>query len=70
MNADDLFNWWKCQNGLDSEGGEWVSFHRNAGQDIEREGILHSTPDSMSEMPMRSMAQAWKRMMTANGAGA
>jgi phenylpropionate dioxygenase-like ring-hydroxylating dioxygenase large terminal subunit len=69
VNADDLFNWWKCQAGLDSTASDWSSFHRNAGQDIEKDGILHSTPDSMSEMPMRSMAQAWKRLMTTNGEG-
>lgn len=67
VNADDLHNWWKCQNGLGSTAGDWASFHRNAGQDIDDDGLLRSTPDSMSEMPLRSMAQAWKRYMTANG---
>jgi phenylpropionate dioxygenase-like ring-hydroxylating dioxygenase large terminal subunit len=67
VNADDLFNWWKCQNGLASQGGDWVSFHRNAGQDMTKDGILYSPPQSMSELPLRSMMQAWKGYMTANG---
>ena len=70
VNADDLYNWWKVQRGFESNARDWGSFHRNAGQDIEKDGILHSAPDSMSEMPLRSMAQAWKRYMTENGAGA
>jgi phenylpropionate dioxygenase-like ring-hydroxylating dioxygenase large terminal subunit len=65
INADDLFNWWKCQRGLESDASDWSSFQRNAGQDIQDNGILRSTPESMSELPLRSMAQAWKRYMTA-----
>ena len=69
VNADDLFNWWKIQAGFQSTASDWASFHRNAGQDIDKDGVLHSPPDSMSELPLRSMAQVWKRLMTANGAG-
>ena len=68
-NADDLFNWWKCQHGLASTASEWVSFHRNAGQDVQRDGATHSAPDSMSELPMRHMMHAWRDYMTA-GKGA
>ena len=67
VNADDLFNWWKCQRGLESGGSEWVSLHRNAGQDVERGGIMHSAPQSMSELPLRSMARAWVGYMTGDG---
>ncbi len=69
VNADDLFNWWKCQHGLASTASEWVSFHRNAGQDVQRDGATHSAPDSMSELPMRHMMHAWRDYMTA-GKGA
>jgi phenylpropionate dioxygenase-like ring-hydroxylating dioxygenase large terminal subunit len=31
INADDLENWTKGQWGLKSEGGDWVSFHRDHG---------------------------------------
>ncbi len=69
VNADDLFNWWKCQHGLASAGSDWVSLHRNAGQDSKENGIMRSAPASMSELPMRSMAEAWKAYMTADGRG-
>ena len=69
INADDLFNWWKCQHGLASTASEGVSFHRNAGQDVQRDGATHSAPDSMSELPMRHMMHAWRDYMTA-GKGA
>ena len=70
INADDLFNWWKCQHGLESSAREWVSFHRNAGQDIVDGDKTYSAPDTMSEMPLRHMMHAWKDYMTAgDGAG-
>ncbi len=70
VNADDLFNWWKVQHGLESQGGDWVSFHRNAGYDVI-DGPLRKSPDgSMSEMPMRHMMHVWRDYMTANGKGA
>ncbi len=69
VNADDLFNWWKCQHGLESGGSEWVSLHRNAGQDFEEDGVMRSAPKSMSELPLRSMARAWVGYMTGNGFG-
>ena len=65
INADDLFNWWKCQHGLDSSASEWVSFHRKAGQDEERDGVSYSAPESMSELPLRHMMHAWREYMTA-----
>ncbi len=70
VNADDLFNWWKCQQGLESEASEWVSFHRDAGRDVMEGEIRHSAPASMSEMPLRHMMHAWRDYMTANGKGA
>ena len=69
VNADDLFNWWKVQNGLESDGGDWVSFHRNAGTDLTVGNILKSKPGSMSEMPLRHMMQVWRDYMTAADEG-
>ena len=68
VNADDLFNWWKCQHGLSSSGGDWVSFHRNAGQDLVEGDARRSAPQSMSEMPMRHMMHAWRDYLTSVGA--
>ena len=38
INADDLENFWKCHQGLSSDGGDWVSFGRHFGRDIEKDG--------------------------------
>lgn len=65
INADDLENFWKCQQGLGSNGGDWVSFHRHFGRDIERPGMTE-TADGMgtSEAPMRNQMKAWVDFMT------
>lgn len=62
VNADDLHNFWKGQEGLKSKGGDWVSFHRNAGQDRIENGIVKSAV-GMSEAPMRNMFHAWADYM-------
>ena len=64
VNADDLINFWRCQEGLTGgEDSEWVSFHRNAGQDITEDGKMRSV-NGLSEMPMREMFRAWSQYMT------
>jgi len=63
VNADDLWNFWKCHQGLSSEGGDWVSFHRNAGQDDEQDGVIKSKLGT-SEAPMRNQFRAWSQYMT------
>lgn len=62
INADDLWNFWKCHQGLASDGGDWVSFHRNAGQDTEENGVVTSCIGT-SEAPMRNQFRAWKEYM-------
>jgi phenylpropionate dioxygenase-like ring-hydroxylating dioxygenase large terminal subunit len=58
INADDLHNFWKCHEGLKTQAHDWVSFHRNAGQDTVENGITRSIT-GMSEQPMRNMFRAW-----------
>lgn len=58
VNADDLHNFWKCHEGLRTQGHDWVSFHRNAGQDPVAGGVVTSVT-GMSEAPMRNMFRAW-----------
>src|SRR5881394_2011296 len=65
VNADDLWNFWKSHKGLESQGGEWVSFHRNAGQDLEN-GDVTTSVIGTSEQPMRNQFKAWSQYM--NGA--
>lgn len=62
INADDLENWTKGQKGLESKGGEWVSFHRHYGTDTEENGVLYSTKGT-SEVVMRNQFRAWREYM-------
>ena len=65
VNADDLNNFRACQDGLSLQGGgDWVSFHRNYGQDPINGGVTTSVT-GMSEQPMRNMFAAWKKYMSA-----
>ena len=64
INADDLENFWKIQTGLGSDGGDWVSFARHYGRDIEKNGVV-ATGEGMgtSEAPMRNQMKAWAEFM-------
>jgi phenylpropionate dioxygenase-like ring-hydroxylating dioxygenase large terminal subunit len=64
INADDLENFWKCHQGLSSDGGDWVSFARHHGHDIEKNGVVESAPNQgTSEAPMRNQMKAWAQFM-------
>jgi hypothetical protein len=66
INADDLENFWKCHQGLSSDGGDWVSFHRHYGRDVEKPGVVETAPGlGTSEAPMRNQMKAWSQFMTA-----
>jgi hypothetical protein len=70
INADDLENWTKGQWGLQSNGGDWVSFHRNHGDDrIEPNGVAYSNHGT-SEVVMRSQFRAWQQYMQDEPQGA
>ena len=62
INADDLENWTKGQWGLESRGGDWVSFHREYGRDTIENGVTYSNKGT-SEAVMRSQFQAWTKYM-------
>jgi hypothetical protein len=64
VNADDLENFWKCQQGLKSEGGDWVTFGRHFGRDSEKRGVVETGPNmGTSEAPMRNQMKAWAEYM-------
>ena len=65
VNADDLENWQRGQWGLRSDGGDWVSFHRDYGRDTDDGAVLRST-NGCSELPMRSQFRAWVKYLTAD----
>ena len=62
INADDLENWTKGQWGLQSDGGDWVSFHRWYGDDREENGVTYSNHGT-SEAVMRNQFKAWSAYM-------
>ena len=66
VNADDLENWTKGQWGLESDGGDWVSFHRNFGDDTEDRGVIYSNRGT-SEAVMRNQFRAWSQYMAETG---
>jgi phenylpropionate dioxygenase-like ring-hydroxylating dioxygenase large terminal subunit len=63
INADDLENWTKGQWGLASNGGDWVSFHRYAGDDRVENGVTYSNHGT-SEAVMRNQFRAWTEYLT------
>ena len=65
INADDLENWTRGQRGLESQGGDWVSFHRHYGEDTEKDGVVLSN-NGTSEAVMRSQFRAWSEYMSAD----
>jgi hypothetical protein len=66
VNADDLENFWKCHQGLSSDGGDWVTFGRHFGRDIDKDGRVETAPNcGTSEAPMRNQMKAWAEYMRA-----
>lgn len=64
INADDLENWTKGQWGLQSDGGDWVSFHRDHGRDRIEGDTIYSERGT-SEAVMRSQFRAWSAYLGA-----
>jgi phenylpropionate dioxygenase-like ring-hydroxylating dioxygenase large terminal subunit len=64
VNADDLENWAKGQWGLESNGSDWVSFHRNFGGDTTDGDVTYSN-NGTSEVVMRNQFKAWSAYMAA-----
>jgi hypothetical protein len=64
---DDIEVYGRAQEGLASDrAGEWVSHHRNAGQEHIEPG--RRTANGTSEMPMRNQFRAWATYMTGESA--
>lgn len=58
---DDVEVYARCQEGLRSDGGDWVSHHRDAGRDRVEDGCR--TANGLSELPMRNQFRAWSQYM-------
>jgi hypothetical protein len=64
---DDLYCYRAIQEGLASNGNEWVSLQRNYS-DRESGPGMPGTHNGTSEAPMRGQFRAWIAAMTAGGA--
>jgi hypothetical protein len=64
---DDLYCYRAIQEGLASNGNEWVSLQRNYS-DRERGPGMLGTHNGTSEVPMRGQFRAWLAALTAGGA--
>ncbi|MGH7908050.1 MAG: aromatic ring-hydroxylating dioxygenase subunit alpha [Candidatus Binataceae bacterium] len=60
---DDLEAFNRVQRGLESEGSDWISLHRDLGKDQRGDGSI--TAIATSELPMRNQSRAWLEYMTA-----
>lgn len=60
---DDIEVYARCQEGLRSDGGDWVSFHREAGKD-RSDGNGRYSAGGLSELPMRNQFRAWAQYMS------
>ena len=62
---DDWEAYYRMQQGLGSDGAEWVSMHRQFGNDQD-EGERGTTGVGSSELPFRNQYMAWLGLMTGN----
>ena len=62
VGADDLAVYTRVQQGLRSNGSDWVEFHRNYGKDEEHGD--RRTNVGTSDLDMRTQFRAWKHYMT------
>lgn len=62
-NADDVEAFMRVHRGLENDSMEWISQHRNVGQDQQTNEGEIATPGT-SELPMRNQFKAWLGYMT------
>jgi phenylpropionate dioxygenase-like ring-hydroxylating dioxygenase large terminal subunit len=59
--VDDVEVYERCQEGMTSDGGDWISEHRRAGHDRAVPGGFIG--EGISELPIRNQMRAWKALM-------
>jgi benzoate/toluate 1,2-dioxygenase subunit alpha len=64
---DDMHCYQAIQEGLESDGNEWVNLHRNYSSEHEAGGIA-GTHNGTSEVSVRGQFRAWLAAMTADAA--
>lgn len=63
--TDDLETYARVQNGLESQGGDWVDVHRGLGGDQDEANGLLRGQTGTSEIHLRAQFAAWRGWMTA-----
>lgn len=59
--VDDVDLYRRCQEGMLSDGGSYISHHRNAGRDEVVDGEIRGK--GVTELPMRNQFRAWREYM-------
>lgn len=59
--VDDVDLYRRCQEGMLSDGGKWISHHRNFGKDVK--GDREIIGKGVTELPMRNQFRAWREYM-------
>lgn len=62
ISCDDYENWLRAQQGLQAQAQEWVSMHRNHGNDVQDGHVLRSRIGT-SEVFQRNQYAAWAQYM-------
>jgi phenylpropionate dioxygenase-like ring-hydroxylating dioxygenase large terminal subunit len=63
--TDDLETYARVQDGLASQGGDWVDVHRGMGGDADEANGLLRGQTGTSEIHLRAQFAAWQRWMSA-----
>ena len=66
VGPDDLEAYMRIQQGLQSNGSEWVEMYREFGRDEEQEDRVVGT--GTSDLDMRTQYGAWREYMTQGAA--
>ncbi|MEZ5546720.1 MAG: aromatic ring-hydroxylating dioxygenase subunit alpha [Pseudomonadales bacterium] len=62
VGPDDLTAYHRVQNGLESNGSEWVEMHRHFGRDEDKGDHFHGL--LTGDLDIRTQYKAWKEYMT------
>jgi phenylpropionate dioxygenase-like ring-hydroxylating dioxygenase large terminal subunit len=66
IGCDDYETWWRCHEGLKSQTHDWVSLHRNCGDDYQDGDVTRSRVGT-SEVFQRNQYRTWVDYMTGAG---
>ena len=62
IRPDDIESYERIQEGLHTEGLDWISLHRDYGRETKVDGGLRAS--ALADLSMRNQFRAWTRFMT------